>query len=63
MVEVNTIKSVYPGWNVTPTRDKKNNKKKDQQSSGKSTSQSKISNNGNVIDKTGDSGSHIDDYV
>lgn len=60
MVEVNTIKSIHPGWRVAPTQDKPNNKNKDQQANAE---KARKSNNAGHSDIAEDGHSHIDDYV
>jgi hypothetical protein len=61
MVEVNTIKSVYPRWRVTPAQDKSNSKKKDQQANA--DEDKKFNKNDPDGNKTNNGHSHIDDYV
>ena len=65
MAEVNTIKSIHPGWRVTPAHDKHNSKKKDQQTNAEDSSRSKNSDghSDSYSEETGDGRPHIDDYV
>lgn len=60
MVEVNTIKSIHPGWRVAPARDKPNNKNKDQRANAEEARKSKNAGNSDIAE---DGHSHIDDYV